>query len=122
MTSLAEWDEKHRAHDGPPPEPAEIVRELLPLLPHGPVLDLACGTGRNTLLLAGRRQPVTAVDGSVIALEILEERSHEVKIPTSRAQANGNVGASRKGILAVQADLERAHLVPRSFSVILCVN
>jgi len=70
--SASEWDAKHRAAAAEPPaEPAEFVRELLPLLPLGPALDLACGTGRHALLLASRHQPVTAVDSSDVALEIL---------------------------------------------------
>src|SRR5258707_8930766 len=73
--SLSEWDAKHQAAaEEPPPEPASFVRELLPLLPLGPALDLACGTGRHTLLLASRHQPVTAVDGSAVALDGLERR------------------------------------------------
>src|SRR5260370_41565578 len=73
--SLSEWDAKHQAAaEEPPPEPASFVLELLPLLPLGPALDLACGTGRHTLLLASRHQPVTAVDGSAVALGVLERR------------------------------------------------
>jgi len=51
----SEWDAKHRlAAEAPASEPASIVRELLPLLPSGPALDIACGSGRHTLLLAAR--------------------------------------------------------------------
>ena len=46
----------------PSAEPASFVMELLPLLPRGPALDLACGTGRHTLPLASRGRHVTAVD------------------------------------------------------------
>ena len=123
MTSLAEWDAKHRGAEAEAaPEPAAIVGELLPLLPRGPALDLACGTGRHTLLLAGRRQPLTAVDGSEAALEILERRASAAKYAVSRSYANGQITGSRKGIQLVHADLERARLAPRSFAAILCVN
>src|SRR5258708_38162947 len=75
-SNLAEWDAKHRVTAGNgPAEPAGIVWELLPLLPHGPALDLACGAGRHTLLLAKQSQPVTAVDGSPPALAILAHQS-----------------------------------------------
>ena len=51
--SLAGWEAKHReSADKPSAEPASFVMELLPLLPRGPALDLACGTGRHTLPLA----------------------------------------------------------------------
>ena len=53
----SEWDAKHRlAAEAPASEPASIVRELLPLLPSGPALDIACGSGRHTLLHAARGQ------------------------------------------------------------------
>ncbi len=59
----SEWDARHQAAAGGlATEPASLVVELLPLLPRGPALDLACGTGRHALLLAARQQPVTAVD------------------------------------------------------------
>jgi hypothetical protein len=44
-SSQSDWDAKHRlAAEAPPAEPASIVRELLPLLPAGPALDIACRT------------------------------------------------------------------------------
>ena len=122
-TSLSEWDAKYRAADeAAAPEPASIVSELLPLLPIGPALDLACGTGRHALLLASHHQPVTAVDGSGVALEILERRARAAKYPTSRSHGNGRVTACRQGIQLVRVDLERTTLAANSFSLILCVN
>src|SRR5712692_270846 len=97
--SLSEWDAKHQAAaEEPSPEPASFVRELLPLLPLGPALDLACGTGRHTLLLAARHQPVTAIDGSCVALEIIEERARASNQPVRRAKNLEAVVASRPGI------------------------
>lgn len=121
-TSLAEWDAKHRAAEtAVSPEPAAIVHELLPLLPNGPALDLACGTGRHALLLASRRQPVTAVDGSRAALEILQQRAQEAKYPVTRSEG-ARISAARSGIQLMQADLERASLPHSAFALILCVN
>jgi tellurite methyltransferase len=136
LTSLSEWDAKHRAAaTGAAAEPAGFVRELLPLLPLGPALDLACGTGRHTLLLAERRQPVTAVDGSGVALEILAQRVRGDSYPKSghgpsRLRVNvpcpyersPTIAASRHAILLVQTDLEHATLPVNSFALILCVN
>ncbi len=60
-SSQSDWNAKHRlAAEALPSEPASIVRELLSLLPAGPALDIACGTGRHALLLAERGQHVTA--------------------------------------------------------------
>ena len=121
--SLREWDEKHRAQaqEGPA-EAASFVRELLPLLPEGPTLDLACGTGRHTLLLASQRRAVTAVDGSGVALEILERRAREADYLVRRANSERQAGVARQGILLVQADLEEARLPVGEFSLILCVQ
>ena len=136
LTSLSEWDAKHRAAAASAAaEPAGLVRELLPLLPLGSALDLACGTGRHSLLLAERHQPVTAVDGSRVALEILAERARAASHPKSghgpsRLTANvpcpyeesSTIAASRHGIRLAQVDLEQADLPVNSFSLILCVN
>ena len=122
-TRLAEWDAKHRAaEEAAAPEPAAIVSELFPLLPLGPALDLACGTGRHTLLLASRGQAVTAVDGSDVALDILERRALAAKYAMRRSREKRLISGGRKGIQLVAADLEQARLAAGSFSLILCVN
>jgi tellurite methyltransferase len=121
--SLAEWDDKHRASVGEPsPEPASFVTELLPLLPRGPALDLACGTGRHALLLAARGQHVTAIDGSAAALEILEQRSRESHRLARRKPSIGSPQGSRASIDLVQADLEHVALPRGSFALVLCVH
>ena len=51
----------------------ETARELVP----GKALDVACGTGRNTIFLAAQGWRVTAVDGAPAAIEILKERARE---------------------------------------------
>jgi len=121
--SASEWDVKYRAAAGEPPaEPAAFVRELLPLLPLGPALDLACGTGRHTLLLAARQQPVTAVDSSAVALEILERCTQAAHYPVTRIESSEQITNRRQGILLWQADLEEVSLPSQMFSLVLCVN
>jgi len=123
LGNLAQWDEKHRAAaNGAAPEPASFVRELLPLLPKGPALDLACGIGRHTLLLASRHQHVTAVDGSPVALEILERRAHDGHHPVRRLHDSSHIGVSKGGITLTCADLEEATLPVETFALILCVH
>jgi tellurite methyltransferase len=123
LGNLAEWDAKHRAAaNGEAAEPASFVRELLPLLPRGPALDLACGTGRHTLLLAARHQQVTAVDGSPVALEILERRAREAHRSVRRVEDPSRIGPFRSGIGLVCADLEEATLPVTAFALILCVH
>ena len=44
------------------------VARWAPLVPKGPVLDLACGSGRHARLFAGLGHPVTALDRDAEAL------------------------------------------------------
>jgi len=121
--STSEWDAKHRATAvGPPAEPAGFVLELLPLLPLGPALDLACGPGRHTLLLASRQQVVTAVDSSSAALEILEQRALDLHHPVTRIKRPAQSASRWHGIQLWQADLEEVSLPSETFSLVICVN
>ena len=123
-TSASEWDIRHReAAKHTIADPADIVGEWLPLLPKGPALDLACGTGRHALLLAACGQAVTAIDWSAVALEIVEERARKADLRVRRvdeeALADGHAG---KGIQLIQADLEQISLPDESFDLILCLQ
>src|SRR5436853_7852348 len=87
-TRHSDWDRTHRlTAEGPPSEPASIVRELFPILPAGPALDIACGTGRHSLLLAARGQHVTAGDLSSVSLDILEARARDLRGPVRRSES-----------------------------------
>jgi SAM-dependent methyltransferase len=55
------WDQRYRESDGPT-EPHPSVAAVAADLPTGRALDIACGTGRHSLLLAERGWQVTAVD------------------------------------------------------------
>jgi tellurite methyltransferase len=123
-SSRSDWDTKYRlAAEAPLPEPASIVRELLPLLPSGPALDIACGTGRHTLFLAARHQHVTAVDWSGEGLDLLEKRARASRVPAHRVNTVEKIGKSpHGGIDLVHADLERLELPGDSFELILCLQ
>ena len=123
-SSQSDWDEKYRlAAAAHPAEPASIVRELLPLLPRGPALDIACGTGRHALLLAARRQHVTAVDWSGTGLDLLEARARTEGIPIRRiSRPEHIVKHLHGGIDLVQADLGQLELPENSFGLILCIQ
>jgi len=123
-SSQSDWDAKHRlVAEAPPSEPASIVRELLPLLPVGPALDIACGTGRHALFLASRGQHVTAVDFSGVALDILEVRARGMGAPVRRRESLHEAGRSFRGGLAlIQTDLERAEFPERCYDLILCIQ
>ncbi len=80
------------------------LQQVLPLLPEGRVLDIACGRGRNTLPLAERRYVVTALDVSSQGLNQLSDE------------------ARRRGltIATLQQDLEQIPRLPQtSFDVVL---
>jgi tellurite methyltransferase len=123
-SSQSDWDAKHRlAAEAPPSEPASIVRELLPLLPAGPALDIACGTGRHALFLAARGQQVTAVDFSGVALDSLEARARGLNAPVRRAESLTQAGRPLHGGLELmQADLERINLPENHYDLILCIQ
>src|ERR1700756_4511564 len=122
-SSPSDWNEKYRAaSEEPPAEPAAFVRELLPLLPLGPALDLACGTGRHTLLLAARQQLVIAVDSSPVALEILERCAQAAHCAVTRIERSEQITNRREGILLWPADLEEVSLPSQVFSLVVCVN
>jgi tellurite methyltransferase len=121
--NVTEWDARHReaARDSPA-EPASIVWEWLPLLPNGPALDLACGTGRHALFLAARGQFVNAVDWSGAALDILENRARRAKLQVSRAEDASAVTPRTHGIRLIQANLEDLQLPEGLFSLVLCLQ
>ena len=123
-SSQSDWDANHRlAAETPPSEPASIVRELLPLLPAGPALDIACGTGRHSLLLAARGQHVTAVDFSVVALDVLESRAHGMRARVRRSKSLHEIARPFHGGLELtQADLERTKLPECCYDLILCIQ
>ena len=123
-SSQSDWDEKYRlTAAAQPAEPASIVRELLPLLPRGPALDVACGMGRHSLLLGARGQHVTAVDWSREGLEVLDARARAEGIPIRRiSSVEQIVKRHHGGIDLVQADLEQLRLPENTFELILCVQ
>ena len=139
-----EWDAKHRLAATEAAEaPVGILCELLPLLDamegrqgssikptsevrpllHRAALDLACGRGRNAILLAEHGRHVTAVDWSAEALGILENRAQELKIRVRRIQKiEEGKQAARAGIDLLQADLETIQLPANRYGLILCVR
>ena len=123
-SSRAEWDAKHNLAAKEVAEaPAGILTELWPLLPVGAALDLACGRGRNAVFLAEHGRPVTAVDWSAAALDILEDRAQTQNVPVRRIRRiEEGKQAVRAGIDLLQADLEAMRLPVDAYSLILCVH
>jgi tellurite methyltransferase len=75
------WNERYRSRERAAEElnaePTPLLVATASNLAPGKVLDLACGTGRNTLWLAERGWNVTAVDAASAAIEILQTRAAE---------------------------------------------
>jgi SAM-dependent methyltransferase len=72
------WNEKYRQRDYPV-EPSEIVKAYFSLAPGTEALDIAAGSGRNALFLAGAGFTVDAVDISYDGLALLKDRHRAVR-------------------------------------------
>ena len=101
----ATWEERHRG--ATPGDPELSVIEMLPLLPHGTALDVAAGTGRNSIALARAGWRVVAVDFSRPGMSALSEIARRENLSIS----------------LVVADLEQTFpFRPNAFDVILNVS
>jgi tellurite methyltransferase len=69
------WDERYAAGKFSSSEPHWLLVDILPTLPPGRALDLACGTGRHAIFLANNGWDVTAVDSSSVGIEIARARA-----------------------------------------------
>jgi SAM-dependent methyltransferase len=70
------WDERHSGRSVPAPDPwlietAPVFAGVAP----GPILDLACGLGQNTLWLAGLGLDAVGVDASAEAVRRAREEA-----------------------------------------------
>lgn len=72
------WNEKYRNRQTASESPAQIVKQFYRLAPEGKVLDIAAGTGKNSLFLAENGFSVDAVDISEVALKHLAGKHPQV--------------------------------------------
>ena len=78
---MEKWDKRYNETEGEGfPGPSETLADLLPQLPKGRALDIACGRGRNALFLADNGWEVDAVDGSAVALRQGEEAAQKTGV------------------------------------------
>jgi SAM-dependent methyltransferase len=86
---IAGWEQMYRSGErGAEDHPTSLLVEILPQLPRGNAVDLACGTGRNALLLAEAGWNVTAVDGSESAIGELRARAAKRGLPITTEVAD----------------------------------
>jgi SAM-dependent methyltransferase len=76
---IEEWEERYRTASRPVEDlqaaPSPLLVDTVSNLAPGDALDLACGTGRNSIWLAEHGWNVTAVDGAPAAIEVLKQRA-----------------------------------------------
>ena len=75
--ALDTWEEKYRSREGELRVPDALLVKTAGAMRPGRALDVACGTGRNSLWLAQQGWEVTAVDGSPRAIEMLRDYAAE---------------------------------------------
>lgn len=75
---MTTWDERFRTGEYPSElEPSPVLREYVDGGSGGRALDVACGTGRNTVFLAEQGYEVDALDQSVEGLRITGENAEK---------------------------------------------
>jgi tellurite methyltransferase len=76
------WEARYKARERPSEDfaapPTPLLVELLECAAPGTALDLACGTGRNSLWLAEHGWRVTAVDGAPTSVDVLRGHASEL--------------------------------------------
>jgi tellurite methyltransferase len=90
---IEEWDARYRGRERDEDlfvAPTPLVARTTATLDPGRALDIACGTGRNSIWLAERGWTVTAVDGAPTAIDVLSQRAGGLEIRTQVADLEGD--------------------------------
>ena len=108
ITDSSKWDQKYqRSEHGNSKNPDPLLVQYSSLFRKGDnVIDLACGTGRNAVFLAGLGCSVIAVDCSKEALQ----------------RCNDFATSLNLAITTVEADLTVYRFNPLSVDAIVCFN
>jgi len=73
----SKWNQRYAEDSYRKTNPVTLLSDWLPRIPVGRALDVACGAGRNALLLAEAGFQVDAIDISAVGLKQLERNSRE---------------------------------------------
>ncbi|MFZ2949605.1 MAG: class I SAM-dependent methyltransferase [Desulfuromonadaceae bacterium] len=83
------WDERYREPGfAYGTAPNEFLASIVHRIPHGKILSLAEGEGRNAVYLASLGYQVTGVDGSAVGLRKAEELAAERGVVITTIHAN----------------------------------
>lgn len=75
---MTDWDERYRRGEYPQdPDPSPVLRGYVDEFPDGRALDVAAGSGRNAVFLAGRGYEVDAIDRSREGLRLARANARE---------------------------------------------
>jgi tellurite methyltransferase len=74
---VADWDERYSCGEHATQQPSQLLVRVARDLAPGRALDLACGAGRHAVFLAERGWQVTAVDSSVVGIQMTTGRARE---------------------------------------------
>jgi len=83
------WDEKYNSQDVDfSKEPAFFLKKQIHRLPRGKALDVAMGTGRNSIFLAKHGYAVDGVDFSEVAIEKVNSFAQKDSLPIHLERAD----------------------------------
>ena len=97
------WDERYDQESDFSKEPSLFLKKKIHQLPRGKALDLAMGTGRNSIFMAENGYMVDGIDSSEVAVEKVRSFAERESLP----------------IDAKQADLTNYQIVENTYDVIL---
>jgi len=125
------WEKKYSG-DGYEPDlsPSALLTEWPDDRPPGSALDLACGTGRNALYLAGKGYAVSAIDSSPRAIELAGQaaRERDLKINWIVADLDNYVIREQYDLIIISFFYPKKTLVPsiinalKKGGILLCEN
>ena len=118
-----EWDDRYRKPGyWAGSEPAEFLREVLPLLPRGSALDLASGECRTTVYLDRKGFHVFALERSRVGLEKTEALAREGGIACRWATQITAPHRHEAPLTLLEANLESFAFPTERFDVVLCIK
>ena len=114
----ARWDKQH-ADSSSAAQPASFLRQVFAThawqLPRGRALDIACGTGRNSLYLAELGFEVAAVDISAVAMDEGRKRAESKQLRIDWRQSDLEVVQLAEAVfdLVVNFNYLQRSLIPQ---------